>query len=239
MTTIVSWPSAVLTPAEVRADLVPFSRSGGRSLGGLEPATRTDRGWWSISLGGILLHTPAQRRTWNALRVAIGGRAGLVSVPVWSHDSAPWPDGERLFPLSVTHSDGSTHSDGAGYRQGRVSVQMADAVAIGATSCRLQVIDAAADLVGVRFSYEGALYETGPATLISGDYWTVSLFPAARAPIPAGAALEFDLPRCICRLADDRGMDHGLSASQIDGHSVAFVEAADYWSDVAAGLITA
>lgn len=238
MTDIVVWPHKILTAREAKADLVPFSRSGGRSLGGIEPATRTDRGWWSISLSSLLLHTTAQRRTWNAIRTKLGGRAGLVAVPVWSHDSAPFVNGTRVFPSSVTHSDGTTFSDGTGYRQRTMVVKMADAVAIGDTSCRLEIVNAAADLAGVRFSYQHALYETGPATLISGSFWTVPIFPAARAAIPAGAELELDMPTCLCRLADDRGMNTSLVPSLIDDHSAAFVEAVDFWSNLAAGLIT-
>lgn len=225
------WPHKLLTPAEIQLNIVPFTRSGGRSIGGIEPVTRTDRGFWTISLGRILLHTRAQRQAWNAIRVMLGGRAGLIAVPAWSHDSAPYVSGEREFPLFVPHSDGSTFSDGTSYRQRRIVVNNANAVAVGATSIRLQILQADANLAGVRFSHNHALYETGPAKLIeSGGYWTVPITPAARAAIPAGAALEFEEPTCLCRLADDRGMDTSLNASMIDEVSAAFIEATDQWS---------
>lgn len=223
------WPICTLTPGDVSADLVPFTRSGGRSLGGLEPATRTDRGFWSVTLNSIIVNSRARQQTWQAIRTMLGGRAGTIAVPIWSYGSAPFVDGVKSA-LRIPHSDGSTFSDGSQYRQCRISVKCADAVAMGATSIRLQIINADANLVGVRFSYEHALYETGPATKIDGAYWTVPIFPAARAAIPAGADLEFDLPTCLCRLADDRGMDRlddliKRSASS----SIAFVEATDQW----------
>ena len=57
--------------------------------------------------------------------------------------------------------------------------------------------------------------------------------PPVRAPIPAGAALEFSLPTCLVRLASDREMDVNFSVNKIDKRDVAFVEAADYWSALA------
>ena len=38
----------------------PFSRTGGKSLGGLQRSIRTDRGSWAIAYKGIPLDTVAQ-----------------------------------------------------------------------------------------------------------------------------------------------------------------------------------
>lgn len=227
---VIVWPHAVLIPAEIRPNIVPFTRSGGRSIGGIEPVTRTDRGFWSIDMERVALHDRATRQTWEAISEMLGGRAGIIAVPVWSFATAPYVDGIRLEPLSLPHSDGSRFSDGSGYRQRRIIIKSADAVAIGATSIRLQIINADPNLVGVRFSYEHGLYKTGPVTLISGDYWTVPITPAARTVIPAGADLEFDMPTCLCRLEVDRGMDAGLNANGFTDPSVSFVEATDQWA---------
>ena len=57
MPEILDWPTAILKPSAISANVVAFSRSGGRTLGGLERVTRTDRGFWSIVYRGCLLYT--------------------------------------------------------------------------------------------------------------------------------------------------------------------------------------
>ncbi|RVK61944.1 hypothetical protein CN162_01485 [Sinorhizobium meliloti] len=231
------WPADLLPPKEIAANQVPFTRTGGRTINGLERTIRTDRGFWSISLNGVLLHSKAQRRTWNAVRTFLSGRSGLIIVPVWSWDTAPYASGSMEQELLTTHSDGTPFSDGTLYSQGSIAVRCAATAEIGATTVKLSPLSVEPDLAGVRFSYNHALYETGPAIDISGSVWTVPVFPAVRARIPAGADLEFNLPTCLTHLADDRGMDVSMNPSVISEHSVAFVEATDYWSDLAAGLI--
>lgn len=227
------WPHRILPPADIAANPVAYSRSGGRSLGGLERVTRTDRGYWSIDLLNITLGNPAQRRTFNAIRTKLAGRGGYIAVPVRARESAPWPDGVlRDFAL-VTHSDGTRFSDGSKYRQRTIDLQMNVAAALGASVVLLRLVRGAADLSGIRFSYRHAMYETGPAIAIEGDVWQVPIVPSIRAAIPAGADLEADLPTCLCHLASDDAMGSGVSVPYIDRVSVSFVEAVDYWNDLA------
>lgn len=237
MSDFIMWPPELLTPSEILANPVPFTRSGGRTINGVERGTRTDKGFWHVAYVDVVLHETAQRRAWNAIRTALGGRAGLLVLPVWSFDTAPYASGAFEADVHVPHSDGTSFSDGTLYRQGSIAVRSAEEVPIGATTIKLLSLSAEADLSGVRFSYGHALYETGPAISISGAVWEVSIFPAVRAKIPAGADLEFNLPTCLVHLEDDRGMDTSLNAIQITERSLSFVEATDYWSDLAAGLI--
>lgn len=229
----IHWPASVLKPAAIEPNVVPFSRSGGRTLGGLERVTRTDRGWWSIAYRGVTLAGPARRRLWNAMAADLSGMAAPIVVPVWSLDSAPWPAGTVNGRLLVPHSDGSTFGDGSQYAQSPIGVTVVDALAIGATQATLRIGYGINELSGVLFSYGHALYKTGLPVAIDGDDWTVRLTPAVRAPIPAGAELEFGLPTCLVRLASDREMDVMSSVGKVDKRDVAFVEAADYWSDLA------
>ncbi len=233
MPDILSWPTALLKPVDVEPNVVAFTRSGGRTLGGLERVTRTDRGFWSIVYKGVPLSTPEQRRLWNVLAEHCGGAAGLLEVPVWSFDSAAWPAGTVNGRLLIAHSDGSGFSDGSLYAQSPIGVTLVGAVAIGATSITLRIGYGIEDLAGVRFSYNGALYRTGVPTEVDGADWTVPVSPAIRAAIPDAAELEFGLPTCIVRLAGDREMDVNFSRGGVDRRDVAFVEATDYWSDLA------
>jgi hypothetical protein len=227
------WPGDVLRPSQIMANPVPFTRSGGRSLGGIERSTRTDRGYWSIAYKGVPLGTPARRRMWNAIRISLDGCSGIAAVPAWSYDSAPWLAGTTLGRRLVPHSDGSIFSDGSEYTQPAIVVEMAVAAAIGDTSVTLRVVANITELSGVRFSYNHALYETGVPTAVVGALWTVPIVPAIRAAIPISAALEFDRPTCLVHLATDRAMDVSLSGGNNDKPDVAFIEAVDFWADVA------
>jgi hypothetical protein len=229
---ILRW-SPLLCPASVTVNPVPFTRSGGRSLGGIERAIRTDRGHWLVGYKGVTLYGAQKRRLWNMNRVALNGRAGLVAVPAYSFDSAPWPAGSVNGHTLVPHSDGSGFSDGSFYSQPSIVVEMVNQAALTDTSVTLRLVGGIDELAGVRFSYQHALYETGIPTLVEGDEWTVPIFPDIRGVIPADATLEFDLPTCLCRLATDREMDISLSAGGIDRADVNFIEAVDYWTDLA------
>lgn len=234
MADLLHWPGDLLTPLECRPNPNPFTRSGGRSLGGVKPAVRTDLGFWTIDLVGVPVHSADQRRTWNAIRRHLSGSAGVIVVPAWSLDTAPYASGEFEAATVLPHDDDTLFDDDTGYEQSAISVVSDGVTPLGATTIRLRIINADTNLVGVRFSYEHALYETGPAIEINGDIWTVSISPAVRALIPSGADLEFDRPTCVCRLADDRGMDGGVDAVPFERRSVSFVEATDYWASLVA-----
>jgi hypothetical protein len=98
----------------------------------------------------------------------------------------------------------------------------------------LRIVGGIDELTGTRFSYNHALYELGIPTAVDDDEWTMPVFPAIRAPIPADALLNFTLPTCLVRLATDRAMDVSLTAGNFDRADVSFVEAVEFWNDAAA-----
>jgi hypothetical protein len=202
----VTWPTT-LRPAQILANPVPFTRSGGRSLGGIERVTRTDRGWWSIAYKSVLLQDATSRRLWAATRTSVNGMAESIVLPVWSHD--------------VNGADTG------------IVVTMGVAASLGDTQVTLELGSGIDDLAGVRFSYNNALYETGVAIDVYDDQWLVPIFPALRADIAADAALEFNLPTCLVKLASDREMDMSLTAGMVDRADVSFLEDVEYWNDLA------
>lgn len=232
----IHWPGNVLPPAEVLASLSPFTRSGGRSLGGIERTTRSDRGFWNITLDGVPVWEPDQHRTWNAIRTQLGGSAGLIMVPAWSFKSAPYVSGVYEHPIETPHDDDTPFDDDALYTQGTINIEMSSYAALGSTVVTIKVIHASS-ISGIRFSYQGGLYETGPIIEeTSADTFRVSVSPAIRMAIPSGAILEVDEPTCLCHLVDDRGMDISEGITPLLRKSVQFVEAVDYWNDLALGL---
>jgi len=200
-------------------------------MGGIESVTKTDRGRWDISYDNIVLDNENKRRLWNIIRQHCGGRVGTIAVPIWAYGVSSWAIGAgQGGKIRVPYSDGASHSDGSYFLQAGIVVENVNAVAIGDTEITLKSIYNITDLSGVNFSYEHALYETGAASNIDGNDWTVSLFPAARAVIPAGALLEFDLPTCLVNLATDREMDRSFSAGGIDTFSLNFKEDVAEWN---------
>ncbi len=228
----ITWPDR-LRPARIEANIVPLSRSGGVTLGGIDTSTRTDRGYWSITFGQVPLGDQPRRQLWNAVRTSLGGRAGLIAIPVWSKDSAPYVDGVSGDQF-VPHDDFSSFDDGALYDDGGgIEIRMDATAALGATVIAIRRVTAGDSLAGIRFSYNHALYETGLPISISGEVWTVPVFPAIRAAIPEDAELECERPTCLVHLAGDREMDVLLSRAAVDRRDVVFVEATDYWNALA------
>lgn len=235
MPDIIVWPTCLLRPQQVQANVVAFTRSGGKSLGGVEPVTRTDLGYWAIDYSGVVMQNRYrdQWRTWQAIRTKLGGRAGLVAVRVPSSLSAPYESGRFEPVIDVTHNDDTEFSDDTPYEQNAISVVTEGVTPLGSTTIRLRIIKASADLAGVRFSYNHALYETGPIISVDGDIWEVPITPSVRELIPAGADLEFDRPTCLCHLAEDRGMDVTQDAiAKGVRPNVSFIEATDYWNSL-------
>lgn len=235
MVDVIEWPFCILTPQQVAPCLVPFTRSGGKSLGGVEPVVRTDLGFWTIDYTGIVVQNRYrnQWKIWQAIRQKLGGRSGLIAVRVPSSLSAPYASG-HFEPASETpHDDDTPFDDDTEYLQGAISVVTVGVTPLAATTIKLRIIKAEADLVGVRFSYNHALYETGPAIEIDGDTWTVPISPSVRELIPDGADLNFDRPTCLCHLTEDRGMDISQDAiTKNTRPNVGFVEATDYWNSL-------
>jgi hypothetical protein len=230
---IVLWPDSVLKPAQVQFSPVPYSRSGGVSLGGLQRSLKTDRGYWKGALRGVALSSPEQRRAWNWVRTSVNGMAGLLAVPVLSFDSAPWLAGTVGGRFLTPHDDDTSFSDGSLYGQPGIIVEMAAAAAIGATAVTLRAVYGLEELSGIRFSYDHAFYETGLPTAVDGDEWTVPVVPAIRAAIPQDALLELDRPTCLVHLASDDAMDGAFTRGGADRCDVEVVEATDYWNDLA------
>lgn len=240
MSEILIWPHELLQPSDTLADVVPFTRSGGRAIGGAKPAYRTDLGHWRIDLQNVAISSPDHRRAWDAISVYLGGSSGRIAVPIWTLDSAPYVNAECGWEddVLVPHSDGTPFSDGTLYEQSPIAIKSVGVTAIGATVMSMRIINGAPDLAGTRFSYNHAAYKIGQVLDVAGDVVTVRTTPSIAALIPAGADLEFHRPTCVCNLVSDTGMRRGMRSDGVEFLSVSFIEDVRYFNDLAAGLIT-
>lgn len=236
MTDFIHWPADLLMPMSSPFDPSPFTRSGGRSLGGVARYTRTDRGFWTGSLNNIVFRRGMQfdqARAWNRIRTDLGGQAGLIAVPVCSTRiwaSAGFTD---FSPGLYPHDDDTPFSDETEYYEGAVRLEMATFAPLGATVVTLRLVTGAV-IEGVRFSYQHAMYETGSLIeQVTENTYRVPVFPAIRQAIPGDAWLEADRPTLLCRLATDNEMNIEFPAAGMPRPSVNFVEAVDVWNDLA------
>lgn len=237
MAKTVVWPRNLLVPRACKANVVPFTRSGGRSLGGVRPSVRTDLGFWNVELQDVMISNRRQQRTFEAIKGLVSGSAGRVAVPIYAPKRAPYVNGTSAAPIVMPHSDGSFFNDGSGYQQGAISALSVGTTPIGSTSIRIRMVQGDADVVGTLFSYNHALYSIHQVTDVDGDVQTVRITPTVREFIPSGADLQFDEPTCLCNIAEDSGMDDGENFEGYQLVTVSFVEDTDYWSRLALGLV--
>jgi hypothetical protein len=232
----VHWPTDLLTPQSSPFDPRAFTRSGGRSLGGLSRFTRTDRGFWVGSYRGVIFRRGQQHdqaRAWTRLRTDLGGQAGLVAVPVCSTRLWAAEGYDDFAPGLYPHDDDLPFDDDTPYSEGRIRIEMASFAPLSSTVVTLRLVDAPT-AVGIRFSYQHAMYETGSLIEQTGaDTFRVPVSPAIRQAIPADAWLEADRPTVLCRLASDTEMDIEFPGAGMPRPTVNFVEAVDIWNDLA------
>ncbi|MFN3833727.1 MAG: hypothetical protein ACK4SQ_15995 [Allorhizobium sp.] len=236
MAEILEWPRDLLVPRACKPNVVPFTRSGGRTLGGVKPSVRTDLGFWKIELADIVISTRQQQRAFEAIKGLMSGSAGQIAVPVYAPKRAPYEDGVYAETVVLSHDDDSLFDDGAGYSQGQISAVSVGSTPLGATVIRIRMIKGDSDLVGTLFSYNHALYTVHQLVEVDGDVHTVRISPTVRELIPSGSDLEFDEPTCLCNLSDDSVMDDGENFQGYQMVSVSFVEDTDSWSRQALGL---
>ncbi|TCU25282.1 hypothetical protein [Rhizobium laguerreae] len=234
---IIEWPGDLLVPGECRPNLVPFTRSGGRSLGGVQPSVRTDLGYWSIEYHDVPLYGADRMRTFEAIKDILSGSSGRIAVPIYAPDRAPFVDGIPAIPEVLPHDDDTFFDDDTGYLQGGISIVSQGVTPIGVTVMQLRIIEGDAALSGTLFSFNHALYRIGQVIEVAGDMQTVRISPTVRELIPDGADLEFDRPTCLCNLVDDRGMDNGSNMIGYESVSVNFNEDTNYWNLLALGQI--
>lgn len=230
------WPYDLLTPANPTFQVRPYSRGGGRSLGGVSRSMRTDRGYWAASYDQIVIrrNRPDQKRAWNALRVGLLGTAGLVVVPICASNLLGGGPGVALGRVLVPHDDLTPFDDLSLYSQARIYVVAGATAPLGTTIMTFKILTPMPDIAGMRFSYNHALYEIGPILAHPGaDTVQAAIFPAIRQTIPANAALEFERPDCLMHLATDSEMDAAYPPGGSWLQTVNFLEAVDYWNDLA------
>jgi len=224
-----SWnPRGIVATAGQTADNVSqIIRSDG---GGFWVCTMSD-----VSLGGRgagVGHARQKAATllWRAVRQICDGGVNAIVVPRNDALVRPWPVGMVQGEISLPHSDGSFFDDGSGYYQPVIDVVISAAASLRATFLNLAFRQCGPLQGGESFSIlhdtvGWRLYEIATVVYSDPTRATVTFHPPLREDVAAGAAVEFDRPRCVMRLANAGAMDLAVVPWTFNTASVSFVEA--------------
>lgn len=217
---MLTWPS-ILTPRGIMFEPDARSRSGGVSLSGVEQVVTSSGGIWRARYTGVPVVRRNQRLAWRAINAQLGGRAGVLLVPVFCGDP-PTLEGVSGYS-GVTHSDGTFFGDEAGYSQSALSATINPA-ALRATSVTINIIEGEVE-AGQHFSVSGRLYRVASVESQSGGVASITIWPPLREAVAVEVDAEFARPVCRMRLASDDAMNIEFDMGRFGTGAVDFIEA--------------
>jgi hypothetical protein len=196
--------STLLRPRSLTFFLQPMAQRGPRTFSGRAQISAPDAGFWVAKLSFQII-TRDQLLEWRGIVTDMQGGLTPFLIGVFDERQAPVAvPGEPLFVDGIPYSDGTLHSDGAGFSQANVEVETEDPIAEGATVATFKVVTGGALSRGMYFSYDGSLYQIArPPVPGSGGRYDVRFLPPTRAPIPAGP-IEFANPLALMQIAEPR-----------------------------------
>lgn len=197
------WPIDTLRPIGIAVNQAAANVKGSPSLSGLTQRMASDAGRWRIAMKGVHLKTKEQIRCWRALEARAEGQLGQIIVEIADIDRPPEP---LYIEGPITHSDGTTFSDGSWYVDTPHAAELAASVAVGATQMQITVIFGDLPEPGQLFSIGVRLYKIMETLATDGTTVTVKVWPPARDIANATDKVEFSRPKLLCRLASDDEM---------------------------------
>jgi len=135
----------VLPPGRMIIDVLGGGAESPRSVTGDSGAIDYNAGLWSVRYSDILVHHAYQHRYWSWLGGMLNTRTRMIRVPILSDWFAPVPGNNvnlsagPLYIGGIPHSDGTMHSDGAGYSQSTISAELYADAAMGDGTIQIAV----------------------------------------------------------------------------------------------------
>ena len=186
-------------------------------------------GIWINENEEVNLRTPGHVRLWRAIEEYLAGGATPIVVPMCDRRQYPAPAG--FTPEAVPHSDDTPHSDGTGYAQPFVDVELDASAALRATTADFFVLRAGDIRPGMFFSilhptWHWRLYRIQQIVeTLTGDVMTVKFGPGLREAAGTGTKIEFDTPRCLMKLPAEDAFSVSIRERRFASPSWRFVEA--------------
>lgn len=218
-------------PPQLRARSVSFamdspSRSGGRSLAGIEQIVASGVGLWRASLD-IAVRREHEALAWRALLAGLQGRAGTVLVPTRQAYRPVDRNGSPLSPCDVAgYGGGSFNFDLSGFGQGALThATLASPAALGATQIAVTLVNGDGPRPGHYFGIGERLYLVSAVWReTTAGPTQVRFWPRLREAAPAGERVILDRPVCLMRLAEDASGAATLDLGRFADVSLSFVE---------------
>lgn len=196
--------SRPFTPRDFRWRLAGHIIQGPERMG-LPPVMGTTEGggWWTAELNSPPFNDPVHHRAVRALALKLrGGR--VVDVPF----TDPAPLGSTVV---TGFSDGTSFTDGTGFSGGTASATLEMAASLRADEATVRVTSGHIIRPGHAFSLfrsverGSELHMVDEVSDLGGGLFEITFGPNLRQGYPAGAALDFNEPRCAMRLVDPDG----------------------------------
>ncbi|GGZ21689.1 hypothetical protein [Asticcacaulis endophyticus] len=200
--------------------------SGGQGANGVTRRGRTDGGGlWRCEMTVPLLNVPSIKVARAFLEDMDGGAAQIL-VPFYPEAEAPYPLG--VPGALVTHSDGSTFSDDTMYQSDAIEVELAQSVALRATTV-FPTLTAIADLDGgemfsaVHDTYGEHIYVV--TRILDDGSWRIR--PPWREASNAETPLNFDNPKCVMHLINADEAMEDIRPPYLSSMTLVFEESLD------------
>jgi hypothetical protein len=202
------FPTRLFNPTSLRVRPIGAAASGGRSMAGIEQlGALSGGGLWSITFGEVNLWAREKFMAWRALEAALDSGATPILVPLGDRRHAP----VTSPPVSLAFDDDALWDDGSGWTASEVTATTTADAALRATSLTF-AFAGPVDLVGGEFLsvlHAGGLgwrlYQIVRLTDNGGGSYTAVIRTPLRAAVASGTPLNFEAPRCVCRLDGDPG----------------------------------
>lgn len=211
----------------------------GATGSGFMPTTdASGGGFWINENDEVNLREPRHVRLWRTIEEYLQGGAQPIVVPMCDRRHYPAPLDDDGNPITggaggIPHSDGTLHSDGTGYAQAIVDVELASGGLLRETEITINIRRAGSIRPGMFFSirhdtWHWRLYRIRSiveAYTGTGDLMTISFGPGLREDTPGGTRLEFDTPKCLMKLQSEDSMALSIRERRFASPSWRFVEA--------------
>jgi hypothetical protein len=197
------FPTAILRQqSEMWCVTASTLTSGQSAVGAFQVVRHDGGGLWRAQLGRIAIMTPAQIKTWRQMSaIAENGATPFILQRCE----------KRQFPTTV------------------VAQVVSAAVALRATFITVGLTTATPLEVGLIFSIQHPtqgwrMYEVKQIGTPATNWWDLVFRPPLREAVAIGTPVEFQMPRCVMRLASPEAMNLDLETGRFGQPTVDFIE---------------
>ncbi|RVL04770.1 hypothetical protein [Sinorhizobium meliloti] len=228
----------LLAPVKAIYDVTGSSIDGGRNgVGESQTIEMSGGGIITATYEDCKIKDPEQYEYVNWLGARLNGGFRFVNVPIITDWFGPFPRVNGLpAPIvsGITHSDGSSFSDGAGYSQATVWGTVATAAALNAGIIKMRVsgLDRPlrwSDWFSIYHPNKGwrayRYWEVISKTDDPTPLYTLAISPPLREAVTANTRVEFARPRFVAKFKSEFTLPSVVEAFFVTQQSIQFSEA--------------